>query len=99
MENLAEIRERLVRAEQDIKNHRENFASFKQEDFGALKKEVHAMRGELNDQLKELRELMLSIKDQANEKTNSINLLLAKWTGGLGVAMFVLQIVLKKIGF
>ena len=53
---MDDIRDRLARAEQDIKNQKENFLSFKADDFGALKREVHTMRGEINEKLDALHE-------------------------------------------
>ena len=81
-----DIRDRLARAEQDIKNSKENFMTFKQDDFGALKREVHSMRGELNDKI-----------DILLEKVSNINLTMAKWMGAGGVVIFLGQFLLEKM--
>lgn len=81
-----DLRDRLARAEQDIKNHKENFQSFKSDDFGALKKDVHTMRSEFNEKL-----------DVLLEKVGAINLTMAKWVGAGGVLIFIGEIVVKKI--
>lgn len=92
-----DLRDRLARAEQDIKNHKENFSSFKADDFGSLKKEVHTMRGELNQKIDDLHELASSIKEDMTERTHQINMMLAKWTGGFMVVMFVGEFLAKKL--
>ena len=78
--NMDDIRDRLARAEQDIKNQKENFVSFKTEEYSSLKTEVHQMRGEFNQKL-----------DALLEKIGSINLTMAKWTGALGVVIFAAE--------
>ena len=84
---MDDLRDRLARAEQDIKNSKENFIAFKSDDFGALKREVHSMRGELNDKI-----------DVLLEKVGAINLTMAKWMGAGGVIMFIADFALKKFG-
>lgn len=79
------LRDRLTRAEQDIKNNKENFTDFKSEDFGALKSEVHSMRNELNKKM-----------DELIEKMSAINMTMAKWTGALGVLIFFGEFAMKK---
>lgn len=81
-----DIRDRLARAEQDIKNHKENFMTFKQEDFGSLKREVHTMHCELNDKI-----------DILLEKVSNINLTMAKWVGAAGTVIFIGQFILEKM--
>ena len=83
---MDDIKDRLARAEQDIKNHKENFMNFKNDDFGALKREVHSMRGELNDKI-----------DILLEKVGNINLTMAKWMGAGGVVIFLGQFLLEKM--
>lgn len=84
-DNIDDIRDRLARAEQDIKNAKENFTAFKSDDFGALKNEVHSMRSELNDKI-----------DVLLEKVGAINLTMAKWLGGGTVLIFFAELALKK---
>lgn len=85
MDNEEAFRERLTRAEQDIKNQKENFQTFKADDFGALKAEVHSMRSEVNSKLEKLLTTV-----------NGINLVLAKWMGGFAVALFIGELLAKK---
>jgi hypothetical protein len=82
---MDDLRDRLARAEQDIKNGKENFIAFKSDDFGSLKKEVHSMRSELNDKI-----------DVLLEKVSAINLTMAKWMGGGAVIIFIAEFALKK---
>lgn len=81
---MDDIRDRLARAEQDIKNGKENFQLFKSDDFGSLKKEVHSMRAEFNTKL-----------DAISEKLNTLNVLIAKWVGGIGVLVFLANLLSK----
>lgn len=82
--HMDDLRDRLARAEQDIKNHKENFAAFKAEDFGALKQEVHTMRGEFNTKL-----------DKLLDKISNIDVTMAKWLGMGVAAVFVIELTLK----
>lgn len=82
---MDDLRDRLVRAEQDIKNQKENFQSFKEDDFGALKREFHSMRGELNTKI-----------DIILEKLGTINLTMAKWVGAGGAILFIGELVIRK---
>jgi len=91
-----DLRDRLARAEQDIKNHKENFQSFKNDDFGGLKREVHSMRDEFNEKLDKLLDLLTDFKDKQDEKIGTINLTMAKWMGAGAVLIFVGQIILNK---
>lgn len=91
-----DVRDRLARAEQDIKNQKENFQSFKSDDFGSLKREVHSMRNELNIKIDELHTLMSVIRDSVQERTNAINLTIAKWTGALGVIALIFNFAAKR---
>lgn len=93
---MDDIRDRLARTEQNHINLKENFASFKSDDFGALKREVHSMRGELNTKIDDLHELTAAIKDDMTERTHGINMLLAKWTGGFAVLLFIGEFAAKK---
>jgi septation ring formation regulator EzrA len=81
-----ELRDRLTRVEQDVKNQKENFQSFKSDDFGALKREVHSMRDEFNEKL-----------DQVIEQLNKINLTMAKWVGMGTVLLVGAEFALKKL--
>jgi hypothetical protein len=81
-----EMRDRLVRAEQDIKNQKENFQSFKSDDFGSLKTEVHSMRNELNQKI-----------DKLITQISTINIQMAKWIGALGVLIAGLEIAIKVV--
>jgi predicted nuclease with TOPRIM domain len=92
-----DLRDRLTRAEQDIKNHKENFAMFKSDDFGALKREVHSMRGEFNEKLDRLLEMFGDFKSKQDEKISQINLTMAKWSGAAMVMFFIIQLVIEKI--
>lgn len=83
-ESDRELRDLLARAEQDIKNHKETFYNFKNDDFSALKAEVHQMRKELNDKIEII------------EKVSSINLTMAKWAGGLTVLVFFADMLVKR---
>lgn len=94
--HMDDLRDRLARAEQDIKNAKENFHNFKTEDFSALKAEVKTMRGELNSKIDELRDLLLEFRDSADERVNSINLTMAKWMGAGGVLIFVGQLLIER---
>lgn len=82
----AELRDRMVRAEQDIKNHKENFQAFKADDFGDLKKEVHTMRNELNVKM-----------DIISVQISKINITMAKWLGMGTAVLFVVEIAVKVI--
>lgn len=93
--HMDDLRDRLARAEQDIKNHKENFQSFKADDFGALKSEVHTMRQEFNRKLDELRTMVSELNESMQERTNAINLTMAKWAGGLTVLVAVAQALAK----
>lgn len=81
-----DLRDRLVRAEQNIINNETNFRSFKQDDFQSLKTEVHTMRGELNGKI-----------DELLERVGAINLTMAKWMGAGGVLIFLGQLVMEKL--
>lgn len=94
---MDDIRDRLARAEQDIKNSKENFHSFKAEDFGSLKREVHAMRGELNDKIDTIIENQNAMKEALNERVAAINIMIAKWAGALGVLIFIGKIAFEKL--
>ena len=83
-ERMDDIRDRLARAEQDIKNSRDVFQNFKVDDFGSLKAEVHNMRNELNTKI-----------DQLLEKVGSINMQLAKWAGGVAMLVFGIELAIK----
>lgn len=93
---MEDLRDRLARAEQDIKNHKENFQSFKADDFGSLKNEVHTMRQEFNRKLDDMRSLLNSINENLQTKTNAINLTMAKWAGGITVLVAVGQFVANR---
>jgi hypothetical protein len=80
------LRDRLARAEQDIKNAKENFTAFKAEDFGSLKAEVHAMRDEFNKKL-----------DTLLEKVNGINIIMAKWVGAGTVVALLVEFAARKL--
>lgn len=82
---MDELRDRLARAEQDIKNQKENFVNFKAEEFGHLKAEVHSMRSELNKKI-----------DELLERVSQINLTMAKWMGGGAVLMFIVEVIARK---
>jgi hypothetical protein len=84
-ERMEDVRDRLARCEQDIKNQKENFYNFKNDDFAALKSDVMQMRKEINEKI-----------DDLLEKVSSINLTMAKWVGGFSVLMFFGEIALKK---
>lgn len=92
-----DIRDRLARAEQDIKNHKENFSSFKADDFGSLKREVHSMRNELNTKIDELRDLLIEVKEISDQRVHAINVTMAKWVGFAGAMFFVAQFILDRI--
>jgi hypothetical protein len=79
-----ELRDRLARAEQDIKNHKETFHNFKNDDFASLKADVHQMRRELNEKV-----------DDLIEKVSSINLTMAKSAGAFSVLLLVGQLTMK----
>lgn len=85
MNDDRDLRDRLVRAEQNIINSENNFRSFKQDDFQSLKTEVHTMRGELNAKI-----------DELLERVGNINLTMAKWMGAGGVLIFIGQLALEK---
>lgn len=93
---MDDIRDRLARAEQDIKNAKENFNTFKTDDFGSLKREVHSMRGELNEKIDTMLEKLNALNEAMQEKTTAINLTLAKWLGAGGVLIFIGQFLLDK---
>ncbi len=80
-----DLRDRVTRAEQNIMNQRENFASFKQDDFGSLKREVHSMRAEMSAKL-----------DELLTKINNINLTIAKYVGMGTVLLVIAEFALKK---
>lgn len=84
-EKMDNLRDRLARTEQDIKNNKENFNNFKLEDFNSLKSEVQVMRKEINAKI-----------DTLIEKVSSINITMAKWVGGFSVLMFIGELVAKK---
>lgn len=83
-DDLMSLHDRLARAEQDIKNNKEVFYNFKNDDFAALKAEVHMMRKELNDKV-----------DALMEKVSSINVTMAKWAGAFSVLIFVADVALR----
>lgn len=85
MDDIRDLRDRLARAEQDIKNGKETFTAFKHDDFSALKTEVHTMRKELNTKV-----------DELLDKVSAINLTMAKWMGAGGVVIFVGQVLMGK---
>lgn len=85
MVDLNDLRERITRAEENIINSKETFAAFKRDDLGSLRKEVHTMRGELNDKI-----------DTLLEKVSAMSIQNAKWVGTCGVIIFVGQFLLDK---
>lgn len=92
---MDDVRDRLARAEQDIKNHKENFQSFKSDEFAALKAEVHAMRSEFNSKLDSLLAKLSKLSDDMQSRTSAINVTIAKWAGGLTVLVAIYQTVAK----
>ena len=95
--NVADIKDRLARVEQDLKNQKENFTNFKVEDFNALKLEVHGMRSELNAKIDTVLKTLSSFKDEARENITKINLTMAKWMGGGAVVIFLVEVIIKKL--
>jgi hypothetical protein len=85
MDDLNDLRERITRAEENIINSKETFAAFKRDDFGSLRKEVHTMRGELNDKI-----------DMLLDKVSAMAIQNAKWMGAGGVLIFIGQFLLNK---
>ncbi len=86
MDDISTLRERITRAEQDIMNNKETFTSFKRDDFGSLRSEVHTMRGELNDKI-----------DMLLDKVGTMAIQNAKWMGAGGVIIFIGQFVINKL--
>jgi hypothetical protein len=84
-EPMKDVRDRLARCEQDIKNQKEIFYNFKNDDFASLKSDVLQMRKEINEKI-----------DDLLEKVSAINLTMAKWVGGFSALMFVGELALKK---
>ncbi len=89
---MDQITERLIKLEQDVKNQKENFASFKSDDFGALKREVHSMRDEFNDKLDSILEKFSELQAKVNE----MNIQMAKWGGAFAVIIVIAEFVAKK---
>lgn len=94
---IPDIRDRLARAEQDIKNQKENFYNFKTDDFGSLKREVHSMRGELNTKIDDVHALLTEVKETTEERLQSINITMAKWVGFASALIFIGQLILGKL--
>jgi len=94
--NVADLKDRLARVEQDLKNQKENFTNFKLEDFNALKIEVHGMRAELNSKIDTVLKTLSSFKDEARENITKINITMAKWMGSGAVVIFLVEVVIKK---
>lgn len=92
----SDIRDRLARAEQDIKNHKENFANFKSDDFGSLKREVHSMRTEINDKVDKLLENIAEMREKQDERWSALQVRLAYYMGGFAVVMFFAKVAIDK---
>jgi RecA-family ATPase len=85
-QNHHDLRERIIRVEQDIVNHKDSFKAFKTEEFAALKNEVHSMRLSMD---KKFDEVLVHI--------TGIRLNLAKWVGAAGAILFICDLAVKVI--
>jgi hypothetical protein len=86
MSDEQDIRDRLIRVEQDMKNNKEIFHVFKTDEFGNLKSDVQVMRKELNEKI-----------DDLINSVSTINITIAKWIGGFTVVIFFVELMAKKL--